>query len=85
MSVSDLRLNLPPERATFTWEAGRLIHGQVRRAIQRGAWQHGLEVSFEESKGWLECIGRATFVGEGAGEYAQLVSAWFQRLNEDEL
>lgn len=63
------------KRDYFMVEAGALIRSWLRREIETAAWENGLEIRTDESKGLFESTYRFTVTGDSAMVSAFLVAA----------
>jgi uncharacterized protein YhdP len=72
-------------RGWFTLEAGALIRGQVRRELEKAAWERGLDIKTDESKGFFESVYRFTVTGESKAVVAFINDSerWFKENFDD--
>lgn len=65
---------------SFSFEAGTLVRGQVKRELASAAWQLGLDIDFQEEKGFLESMYRATVIGAEpvVENYMRIAKKWFR-------
>jgi len=63
---------------SFTFSAGALVRGAVKRVLVEGAWKYGLRADVEEAKSLLESSYRITVKGAATSiqEYLKAVDAW---------
>ena len=65
---------------TLPFSAGAAIRGQIRRNLKKAAWGMGLEIEFEEDKGFFESTYRVTVSGgtaEKLQRFADAIDEWF--------
>ena len=73
-------------RVSFTYTAGVLIRGAIRREITSSAWAHGIDVTFEEEKGWLDSALRVRATHENEillDSWARGVQSYLRRCAAD--
>ena len=61
-------------KARFTIEAGCVVRGQVKRAIEAAAWQRNIQCNIKESKGLLESVLMVTLEGDDETTLRQVYS-----------